>query len=75
MQKPLDAKFALAAAVVEGYHGPEAAVAARAEYDRVHKEGGVPDDLPEWSPDENTRLSAPSAIRRRRDSPRRMVSA
>jgi len=61
-QRPLDAKFALAAAVVEGYHGKDAAVAARAEYDRVHKEGGVPDDLPEWSPDESTRRTDAGGI-------------
>ena len=55
LPSPLDAKFALAAAVVAGYHGDDAAVAARAEYDRVHKHGGVPDDLPEWTPDESVR--------------------
>ncbi len=55
LERPLDAKFALAAAVVAGYHDAEAAAAARAEYDRVHKDGGVPDDLPEWAPDEQTR--------------------
>ena len=55
LDKPLDAKFALAAEIVTVYHGADAAVAARAEYDRVHREGGVPDDLPEWSPDESTR--------------------
>jgi len=47
LPRPLDAKFALAAAVVAGYHGDEAAAAARAEYDRVHKQGGLPDELPE----------------------------
>ena len=45
-QNPLEAKFALADAVVAGYHGAEAARAARAEYDRVHRDGGLPDDLP-----------------------------
>ncbi|MFK7740507.1 MAG: tyrosine--tRNA ligase [Planctomycetota bacterium] len=59
---PLEAKFALAAAVVSGYHGDEAAAAARAEYDRVHKDGGVPDDLPEWRPDESTRRNDEGAI-------------
>jgi len=55
LPNPLDAKFALAAAVVAGYHGDEAAAKARTEYDRVHKEGGVPDDLPEWTPDDTVR--------------------
>ena len=53
--RPLDAKFALAAAVVGDYHGGDAAASARAEYDRVHREGGLPDDLPEWVPDADTR--------------------
>jgi tyrosyl-tRNA synthetase len=48
---PLEAKFALAAAVVEGFHGAAAAKAAREEYDRVHRDGGVPDDLPEVAVD------------------------
>ncbi len=46
LRNPLEAKFALADRVVAGYHGIEAARAARAEYDRVHRDGGVPDDLP-----------------------------
>ncbi|MBL8731034.1 MAG: tyrosine--tRNA ligase [Planctomycetes bacterium] len=65
---PLEAKFALADAVVAGYHGVEAARAARAEYDRVHQQGGVPDDLPEWRPAADTRrlpdgrITLPTAI-------------
>lgn len=54
---PLEAKFALARAVVADFHSDAAAVAARAEYDRVHKEGGVPDELPEWTPDDSVRRS------------------
>jgi tyrosyl-tRNA synthetase len=50
LQNALEAKFELAATIVAGYHGNGAATAARAEYDRVHREGGVPDDLPEWRP-------------------------
>jgi tyrosyl-tRNA synthetase len=50
LPNPLEAKFALAAAIVAGYHGEPAAVAARAEYDRVHQQGGLPDVLPEWRP-------------------------
>ena len=45
-----------------GYHGDDAAAAARAEYDRVHKEGGVPDDLPEWRPDGATRRTEAGGI-------------
>ncbi|MBL9079877.1 MAG: tyrosine--tRNA ligase [Planctomycetes bacterium] len=45
-RNPLEAKFALAAAVVAGYHGAAGAEAARAEYDRVHRDGGLPSDLP-----------------------------
>lgn len=68
LASPLDAKFALAAAVVAGYHGQAAAGAARAEYDRIHREGGLPDDLPEWRPDATTRrgedgrIAFPNAI-------------
>jgi tyrosyl-tRNA synthetase len=50
LANPLDAKFALAAAVVGGFHGAAAATAARAEYDRIHQGGGLPDLLPEWRP-------------------------
>jgi len=50
VQNPLEAKFALARAIVAGYHGEPAAAAARAEYDRVHQQGGLPDVLPEWRP-------------------------
>jgi tyrosyl-tRNA synthetase len=65
---PLDAKFALADAIVAGYHGQAAASAARAEYDRIHREGGLPDDLPEWRPGAETRrgddgrIALPNAI-------------
>lgn len=53
---PLEAKFALAAAVTAGYHGDEAAAAARAEFDRMHQQGGVPDQVPE--------VAAPAALLR-----------
>ncbi|MFY9341402.1 MAG: tyrosine--tRNA ligase [Planctomycetota bacterium] len=52
---PLEAKFALAAAIVAGYHGADAASTARSEYDRVHQQGGLPDQLPEWRPGAETR--------------------
>jgi tyrosyl-tRNA synthetase len=65
---PLEAKFALADAVVAGYHGQAAATAARAEYDRMHQRGGLPDELAEWRPaadfrrTEDGRVALPSGI-------------
>jgi tyrosyl-tRNA synthetase len=56
-QNPLEAKFALADAVVGGFHGAASAAVARAEYDRVHQQGGLPDVLPEWSPAADFRRS------------------
>ena len=41
---PRDAKRWLARAIVERFHSPEAAAAAEAHFDRVHIDGGVPDD-------------------------------
>ena len=46
---PRDAKAALAAAIVRQYHGAEAADAAEAEFRRVTRGGGVPDDVPDVS--------------------------
>ena len=43
---PRDAKAALAARLVETYHGPEAAKAASAEFDRVFRKGALPEDVP-----------------------------
>ncbi len=62
VQNPLEAKFALAAAIVTGFHGNDAAMAARAEYDRVHQRGGLPDELPEWSPNQDTRRTADGRV-------------
>ncbi|HEX6811850.1 MAG TPA: tyrosine--tRNA ligase [Planctomycetota bacterium] len=59
---PLEAKFTLADAVVAGFHGKDAAKAARAEYDRVHQQGGVPDNLPQWSPAADVRRLADGRI-------------
>jgi tyrosyl-tRNA synthetase len=44
---PRDAKRALARALVSRFHGPQAAAAAEARFDRVHVAREVPDDLPE----------------------------
>lgn len=45
-EDPLAAKRWLAADVVARYHGPEAADRAREAFDRVHRQGGVPEDVP-----------------------------
>jgi tyrosyl-tRNA synthetase len=44
---PRDAKRALARALVERYHGAEAARAAEAHFDRLFVERAAPDDVPE----------------------------
>ena len=62
LQNPFEAKFALAHAIVAGYHGEAAATAARAEYDRVHQQGGLPDHLPEWRPAADFRRSADGKV-------------
>jgi len=43
---PLAAKRWLAADLVTQYHGGQAAEAARQAFDHVHRQGGVPEDLP-----------------------------
>jgi tyrosyl-tRNA synthetase len=43
---PREAKAALAKALVRDYHGTDAAERASQEFDRVFKEGGLPDDIP-----------------------------
>lgn len=44
---PREAKATLAEAIVERYHGGEAARQAREEFDRVHREGELPEELTE----------------------------
>ncbi len=44
---PLGAKRWLAADIVERYHGVEAAAAGREAFDRVHRRGELPEDIPE----------------------------
>jgi tyrosyl-tRNA synthetase len=44
---PRDAKRALARALVERFHGAEAAEAAERAFDRVHVQHAIPDDVPE----------------------------
>lgn len=44
---PREAKVQLAQAVVTSYHGVEAGAAALAEFERVFKQGALPDEVPE----------------------------
>lgn len=44
---PREAKVALARQIVTEYHGADAGQAAVAEFDRVFKQGGLPDEVPE----------------------------
>jgi tyrosyl-tRNA synthetase len=44
---PRDAKRALARAIVERFHGPDAARAAEEHFDRVHVRHEAPDEMPE----------------------------
>jgi tyrosyl-tRNA synthetase len=44
---PRTAKVELARAVTASFHGEEAAAAAVAEFDRMFRQGGRPDDIPE----------------------------
>jgi tyrosyl-tRNA synthetase len=46
---PNEAKRAMARAVVSVYHGEEAAGQAEGRFDVVHREHGVPEDLPEMA--------------------------
>ena len=44
---PREAKVTLAKGIVGEYHGAEAAESAAEEFDRVHKGGGLPDEIPQ----------------------------
>jgi len=46
---PRDAKRALARALVERYHGEDAAAGAEGHFDRLFVERGVPDEVPEFA--------------------------
>lgn len=46
-QSPYTAKRELARLVVERYNGPDAASEAASRFDLIHKDRGVPDDVPE----------------------------
>ncbi len=50
---PMEAKRALARALVQRFHGPDAAAAAEAAFNQVHVRHEIPDDVPEvqWPAD------------------------
>lgn len=58
-EDPLAAKRWLARRIVARYHSPEEAEEAEESFDRVHRHGGVPEDLPSYEvdadPDSGTR--------------------
>lgn len=60
---PNDAKRQLARSVVDLYWGVGAAIEAEAAFDRVFKQGGVPDDLEEFPLPDHDPIHIPSLIR------------
>jgi tyrosyl-tRNA synthetase len=50
---PKDAKKELARRVVETYYDAEAATAAETTFEKVHRDGGVPDEMPDLLPSSN----------------------
>jgi tyrosyl-tRNA synthetase len=48
---PMEAKKRLAWEIVDCYHGPEAAQAAARHFTRVHQQGKLPEEMPEFSLD------------------------
>lgn len=44
---PGETKRRLAREIVSLYHGPQAAAAAEARFDKIHRQGDVPDEIPE----------------------------
>jgi len=63
---PLAAKRWLAEAIVERYHGTAAATEARAGFDRIHREGNVPDVMPTvcLTSEENGKIWIAHALKR-----------
>jgi len=45
---PMKAKKSLASEIVERYHGRDAAIKAREEFENIFKDKGVPDNIPEF---------------------------
>jgi tyrosyl-tRNA synthetase len=60
---PNEAKRHLARSIVTLYWGEEEAAGAQAGFDQVFKEGGIPDDLAEFSLPEDQVVSIPALIR------------
>lgn len=50
---PKDAKKALARRIVETYYDTGTAVAAETTFEKVHRDGGVPDEIPDLLPSSN----------------------
>ena len=76
---PGETKRRLAREIVTLYHGPEAADAAEARFDRVHREGEAPADLPEIAlPDGEVvalaALIADAGLASSRSEARRLIS-
>jgi tyrosyl-tRNA synthetase len=46
-ESPYEAKRELAGLIARAYHGDEGAEAGRRHFDRVFRQGGIPDDMPE----------------------------
>jgi tyrosyl-tRNA synthetase len=60
--EPMDAKLALARAIVARSHGDEAAQAAEAHFTRVVREGLAPDDVPETALPAGDPVHLPAAL-------------
>jgi len=61
---PRDAKRALAREIVAKYHGPEAAVAAEAHFDRLFVQRAAPDEMPDatFSPNGDGLVHLPAVL-------------
>ncbi|ACM93220.1 tyrosyl-tRNA synthetase [Nautilia profundicola AmH] len=70
---PKIAKEALAIEIVDRFHGEGAGIKAKEHFDKVHKQGQIPDDIPEFELDEqnivdalvNTKLASSKSEARR----------
>jgi len=60
--EPMDAKLALARAIVGRSHGEEAATRAEAHFTRVVREGQAPDDVPEIPLPEGDPVHLPALV-------------
>ena len=60
--EPMEAKLALARAIAERSHGPEAADAAAAHFTRVVREGQAPDEVPDAALPEGDPVHLPALL-------------